>query len=91
MKDRRKIEESIFETEKILSEKRNQERSINEKRVINNMKENLKVLFEYINKHKEKDKKITPLLPACNVVATHYDTISQLNELNKVGGNQSLS
>ena len=61
MKDRRKIEESIIETEKILSEKRNQERSINEKRVINNMKENPKVLFDYINKHKEKDKKIGPL------------------------------
>ena len=61
MKDRRKIEESIIETEKILSEKRNQERNINEKRVINNMKENPKVLFDYINKHKEKDKKIGPL------------------------------
>ena len=31
MKDRRKIEESIIETETILSEKRNQERNINEK------------------------------------------------------------
>ena len=61
LKDRRRIEESIIETEKILSEKRNQERSINEKRVINNMKENPKVLFDYINKHKEKDKKIGPL------------------------------
>ena len=36
MNDRRKIEESIIETEKILSEKRNQERNINKKRVINN-------------------------------------------------------
>ena len=58
MKDRRKIEESIVETETILSEKRNQERYINEKRVINNMKENPKVLFDYIKKQKDKDKKI---------------------------------
>ena len=50
MKDRRKIEESIVETETILSEKRNQERYINEKRIINNMKENPKVLFDYIKK-----------------------------------------
>merc|ERR1711874_585764 len=56
MKDRRKIEESIIETEKILLEKRNQERNIKEKRVINNMKENPKVLFDYINKQKEKKK-----------------------------------
>merc|ERR1711874_783577 len=56
VKDRRKIEESIIETEKIQLEKRNQERYIKEKRVINNMKENPKVLFDYINKQKEKKK-----------------------------------
>ena len=61
MKMKRKIEESIIETEKILSEKRKQERYINEKRVINNMKENSKVLFDYIMKQKDKDKKIGPL------------------------------
>ena len=61
MKGRWKIEESIIETETILSEKRNQERNINEKRVINNMKENPKVLFDYIKKQKDKDKKIGPL------------------------------
>ena len=58
MEGKRKIEESIIETETILSEKRNQEKNINEKRVINNMKENPKVLFDYIKKQKEKDKKI---------------------------------
>merc|ERR1712029_812796 len=70
-KDRRKIEENIIETEKILSEKRNQERSVNEKRVINNMKENPKVLFDYINKHKKKDKRIGPLKIGNDYV---YDT-----------------
>ena len=61
MKDKQKIKESIIGTETILSEKRNQERNINEKRVINNMKENPKVLFDYIKKQKDKDKKISPL------------------------------
>ena len=61
MKNRRKIEESIVETETALSEIRNQERYINEKRVINNMKENPKVLFDYIKKKKDIDKKIGPL------------------------------
>ena len=60
MKNKRKIEENIIETEKILSEKRNQERNINEKRVINNMKDNPKVLFDYIKKQKDKDNKIGP-------------------------------
>ena len=71
MKDRRKIEESIIETEKILLEKRNQERNIKEKRVINNMKENPKVLFDYINKQKDKDKKIGPLKVGDDYI---YDT-----------------
>ena len=44
MKDRQKIEENIMKPERNLSVKRNQERYINEKRVINNMKENPKVL-----------------------------------------------
>ena len=61
MKDRRKIEEKIIETETILSMNRNQERYINEKRVIHNMKENPKVLFDYIKKQKDNDKKIGPL------------------------------
>ena len=61
MKDRRKFEENIIETEKMLSIKRNQERYINEKRVIHNMKENPKVLFDYIKKKKDNDKKIGPL------------------------------
>ena len=61
IKDKRKIEENIIETETILSMNRNQERYINEKRVINNMKENPKVLFDYIKKQKNNDKKIGPL------------------------------
>ena len=60
MKNKRKIEENIIETEKILAKKRNQERNINEKRVINNMKDNPKVLFDYIKKKKDKDNKIGP-------------------------------
>ena len=61
MNDRRKIEENIIETETILSMNRNQERYINEKRVIHNMKENPKVLFDYIKKQKDNNKKIGPL------------------------------
>ena len=52
MKDRRKIKENIIETEIRLPMSRNQEIYINEKRVINNMKENPKVLFDYIKKKK---------------------------------------
>ena len=60
MKKKRKIEESIIETEKALSKNRKQERYINEKRVINNMKDNPKVLFDYIRKQNDKDIKIGP-------------------------------
>ena len=54
------VEESIIETEKALSKNRKQERYINEKRVINNMKDNPKVLFDYIKKQNDKDIKIGP-------------------------------
>ena len=57
IKDKRKIEENIIETETILSMIKNQERYINEKIVINNMKENPKVLFDFIKKQKNNDKK----------------------------------
>ena len=82
MKDRRKIEESIIETEIILSEKKNQERNI--KKIINNMKEYPKVLFDYIKKQKDKDKKIGPLkigeeytydtMELCKILVEQYNS-----------------
>ena len=39
---------------------RQEERMIKEKRVIENMKNNPKVLFDYINKQKDRDTKIGP-------------------------------
>ena len=59
--EKKGIEESIIETELKLSEHRNQERNMNEERVIENMKDNPKILFDYIKKQKHKDKKIGPL------------------------------
>ena len=56
--DRIKLQESITETEKRLIEHRKQEKSKNEKRVIENMKENPKILFDYIKKQKKQDNKI---------------------------------
>ena len=58
--DRIKLEECITETEKRLTEHRKQEKNKNEKRVIENMKENPKILFDYIKKQKIRDNKIGP-------------------------------
>ena len=54
------IENSIVETEKRLAEHRKQEKYTTEIRVIKNMKENPKVLYDYIRKHKDRDTKIGP-------------------------------
>merc|ERR1712240_531216 len=58
--DRIKIGTCITETEKRLIEHRKQEKNKNEKRVIENMKENPKILFDYIKKQKIRDNKIGP-------------------------------
>ena len=54
------IENSIVETEKRLAEHRKQEKYTTELRVIKNMKENPKVLYDHIKKHKDRDTKIGP-------------------------------
>ena len=54
------IENSIVETEKRLAEHRKQEKYTTEIRVIKNMKENPKVLYDHIKKHKDRDTKIGP-------------------------------
>ena len=59
--DKQRIQKNIIETEMKLSEHRNQERSMNEKRVIENMKDKPKILFDYIRRQKDKDRKISPL------------------------------
>ena len=59
--DKQRIEKSIIETEIELSEHRDQERSMNEKTVIENMKDKPKILFDYIRRQKDKDRKIGPL------------------------------
>ena len=54
------IEKDIFDTESELREHREQERDSKEERVINNMKDNPKIFFDYIRKQKDKDTKIGP-------------------------------
>ncbi len=49
------IEESIIETEKRLLEHRKYERNSNEERVIENMKENPKIFYDYIRKQRDKE------------------------------------
>ena len=59
-KSKEKIDKKIQETEAMLIYHRQEERMIKEKRVIENMKNNPKVLFDYINKQKDRDTKIGP-------------------------------
>ena len=54
------IEKDILDTESKLKEHREQERNSKEERVINNMKDNPKIFFDYIRKQKDKDTKIGP-------------------------------
>ena len=54
------IENDILETEIKLKEHRDQEKYTMEKKVIDNMKENPKVLFDYIRRQKDRDTKIGP-------------------------------
>merc|ERR1712240_668520 len=54
------IENNILETEIKLKEHRDQEKYTVEKKVIDNMKENPKVLFDYIRRQKDRDLKIGP-------------------------------
>merc|ERR1711895_374329 len=54
------IEKDILDTESELREHREQERNSKEERVINNMKDNPKIFFDYIRKQKDKDTKIGP-------------------------------
>merc|ERR1712228_1012999 len=54
------IESDILETEIKLKEHRNQEKYTMEKKVRDNMKENPKVLFDYIRRQKDRDTKIGP-------------------------------
>ena len=54
------IENNILETEIKLKEHRDQEKYTMEKKVIDNMKENPKVLFDYIRRQKDRDTKIGP-------------------------------
>ena len=54
------IEYDIIETEKRLAEHRKQEKNTTEIRVIEKMKENPKVLYDHIKKHKDTDTKIGP-------------------------------
>ncbi len=49
------IEESIIETEKRLIEHRKNERNTTEERVIENMKENPKIFYDYIRKQRDKE------------------------------------
>ena len=59
-KSKEKIDKKIQETEAMLISHRQEERMTKEKRVIENMKDNPKVLFDYINKQKDRDTKIVP-------------------------------
>ena len=52
------IENDILETEIKLKEHRDQEKNTMEKKVIDNMKENPKVLFDYIRRQKDRDTKL---------------------------------
>ena len=54
------MEKSIIEAEIKLKEHREQERNTMENKVIDNMKENPKALFDYIRRQKDKDTKIGP-------------------------------
>ena len=54
------MEKSIIEAEIKLKEHREQECNTMENKVIDNMKENPKVLFDYIRRQKDKDTKIGP-------------------------------
>ena len=54
------IEKNILETELKLKEHREWERNTMEEKVIDNMKENPKVFFDYIRRQKDKDTKIGP-------------------------------
>ncbi|CAL4120027.1 unnamed protein product [Meganyctiphanes norvegica] len=59
-KKREKISEKIKETEYMLINHRKEERRDTEKNVLENMKKNPKVLFDYIKKQNNRDTKIGP-------------------------------
>ena len=64
---------------------RQEERMTKEKRVIENMKDNPKVLFDYINKQKDRDTKIGPFKinneyiydgkEICKILVDQYNSI----------------
>merc|ERR1712240_871106 len=56
----RDIETSILETELKLKEHREQEINTKEEKVIDNMKDNSKIFFNYIKEQKDKDTQIGP-------------------------------
>ena len=56
-----KLDKKIQETEAMVLYHRHEEKVTKEKRVIENMKNNPKVLYDYINQQKDKDIKIGPL------------------------------
>ncbi|CAL4081788.1 unnamed protein product, partial [Meganyctiphanes norvegica] len=59
-KKREELSEKIKETEYMLINHRKEERWVTEKNVLENMKKNPKVLFDYINKQNNRDTKIGP-------------------------------
>ena len=82
-----KIDKKIQETEAMLLYHRHKEKIAKEKRVIENMKNNPKVLYDYINQQRDKDTKIGPLKinneyiydgkEFCKILVDQYNSIQQ--------------